>query len=338
MRAAAEGFGIPLSDWLDLSTGINPRAWPLPEVPACVWNRLPEADDGLESAAARYYSAEAPLPLAGSQAAIQALPRLRAPCRVGVPDVGYQEHAHAWLCAGHEVVSLPGGDLDGHGDEGSGELDCLVVINPNNPTGRRFSRETLLGWHERLAARGGWLLVDEAFMDPTPAQSLLDHAGRPGLIILRSLGKFFGLAGARVGFLFADERIRTLVEHRLGPWSLTGPSRWVAARALEDRAWQTEVQSELRAAAQRLASLLTASGLRPSGGTPLFQWVQTGRAESIHKALAAQGILTRLFAAPSSLRFGLPGDASGWGRLEHALRCLDLPPEKGLPRSLVVAT
>lgn len=321
---AAERFGIPLSDWLDLSTGINPRAWPAPEVPGIAWQRLPEADDGLEQAAARYYGAASPLPLAGSQAAIQALPLLRAPCRVGVPDVGYQEHAHAWRRAGHEVVSLPGCDLDRYFDTGSGALDCLVVINPNNPTGRRFSQETLLAWLEHLAGRGGWLILDEAFMDPTPGQSMLVHAGRPGLVVLRSLGKFFGLAGARVGFLYAEAEVRTAVEHFLGPWALSGPSRWAAAQALEDRPWQAETRSALQASSERLARLLSANGLAPSGGTPLFQWVQTEGASAIHEQLAARGILTRLFREPHSLRFGLPGEASDWARLEDALRLLSL--------------
>lgn len=293
-------------------------------MPGSAWHRLPEADDGLEQAAARYYGAASPLPLAGSQAAIQALPLLRSPCRVGVPDVGYQEHAYAWRRAGHEVVSLPGCDLDRYLDAGSGALDCLVVINPNNPTGRRFSQETLLGWLEHLAGRGGWLILDEAFMDPTPGQSMLAHAGRPGLIILRSLGKFFGLAGARVGFLYAEAEVRASVGRFLGPWTLSGPSRWAAARALEDRHWQVETRSALQAASARLARLLSTNGLAASGGTPLFQWVQTERAGVIHERLAARGILTRHFQEPLSLRFGLPGEESDWERLEDALRLLSL--------------
>lgn len=322
LRQAAERFGIPLTDWLDLSTGINPRAWPVPALPASLWSRLPETDDGLERAASDYYGASEPLPLAGSQAAIQLIPKLRPPGRVGVPEVGYAEHAHAWRCAGHEVVPLPDGDAAPWLDVGPERLDCVVVINPNNPTGRRWSPETLLDWHARLAARGGWLVVDEAFMDATPESSVMPHAGRPGLILLRSFGKFFGLAGARVGFLFAEAQIRRRVAHGLGPWTLTGPSRWVAARALEDTAWYAQTAARLARDSERLAALLRDQGLTPSGGTSLFQWVETIHAERIYVGLAARGILIRLFAHPKSLRFGLPGEDGEWQRLAKALASL----------------
>ena len=274
----------------------------------------------MERSAERYYGAPRPLPLAGSQAAIQRLPRLRPACRVGVPEVGYAEHAHAWSCAGHQVERLPEGDPTGRLGEGPDALDCLVVINPNNPSGRRWPPERLLDWHARLAARGGWLVVDEAFMDPTPESSLLPYAGRPGLILLRSFGKFFGLAGARVGFLFAECGLRRQVEHALGPWTLTGPSRWVAARALEDTTWHSATAARLKSDSVRLAALLHAHGWAPSGGTALFQWVRSPDAERLHAALAEQGILTRYFADPSSLRLGLPGTEDDWQRLTHALR------------------
>ena len=55
LRVAARRFGIPLSDWVDLSTGINPQPYPVPPLAPEVWLRLPETDDGLEAAAARYY-------------------------------------------------------------------------------------------------------------------------------------------------------------------------------------------------------------------------------------------------------------------------------------------
>ena len=200
LRVAAEQYGIPLSDWLDLSTGINPQGWPVTPVPGTVWQRLPEADDGLEAAAAAYYGAESLLPVAGSQAAIQALPRLRALGRIGVLSPSYAEHAHAWRRAGHQVELLSADRLD----TAIAQLDTLVLAHPNNPTGVRFPVDALLDWRARLAARGGWLVVDEAFMDATPEDSLAGQTGLPGLIVLRSLGKFFGLAGARVGFALAE--------------------------------------------------------------------------------------------------------------------------------------
>ena len=176
LRAAAARYGIPLDDWLDLSTGINPQGWPVPPIPARVWQRLPEPDDGLEAAAAACYGAKSLLPVAGSQAAIQALPLLREPGQVGVLSPSYAEHAHAWRRAGHRIELLPAESLDAAMDQ----LDMLVLVHPNNPTGVRFVPELLLDWRARLAARGGWLVVDEAFMDATPDGSLANHVACRG--------------------------------------------------------------------------------------------------------------------------------------------------------------
>jgi len=316
LRAAAKRFHIPLADWLDLSTGVNPAGWPVPAVPAEAWARLPEDGDGLETAAAAYYGCASLLPVAGSQAAIQALPALRRPGRVGVIRPGYAEHAHAWRRAGHEVFgAAPETVAQG---PASGPWDVLVAINPNNPTGHRFAPELLLAWHERLAARGGWLVVDEAFMDTTPEFSLAGFCPRPGLIVLRSLGKFFGLAGVRAGFVLAEPDLLERLAALLGPWAVAGPSRWVAREALADRRWQESARRRLPENARRLADLLTAGGLPPSGGCALFQWCRAPDAVRRHESLAHQGILPRLFDDPPGLRFGLPGSETAWKRLEQA--------------------
>lgn len=315
LRAAAAGYGIPLDGWLDLSTGINPQGWPVPAVPAPVWRRLPEPGDGLETAAADYYGSPNPLPVAGSQAAIQALPLLREPGRAGVLAPSYAEHAHAWERAGHQVDRLDAGALYA----GVERLDVLVLVNPNNPTGLRFDSATLLDWRARLAARGGWLVVDEAFVDATPESSLAAHVGLPGLIVLRSLGKFFGLAGARVGFVLGEPALLERLADRLGPWAVSGPSRWVAARALADRDWQDRTRIALDRAGGRLADLLKRQGLPVAGGAGLFQWVPMPEAGFWQDALARRGILVRRFADPPGLRFGLPGTEPAWRRLELAL-------------------
>jgi len=315
LRAAAVRYHIPLSDWLDVSTGINPRSWPVPPIPATVWQRLPEAEDGLEKAAAAYYGTSHLLPVAGSQAAIQALPLLREPGPVGVLHPGYAEHTHAWQRAGHEVEALATEALN----EAVDRLDTLVLIHPNNPTGQRFEPATLLDWRARLAARGGWLVLDEAFMDATPEDSLAGQIGLPGLIVLRSLGKFFGLAGARVGFTLAEPVVLGRLREALGPWTVSGPARWVAAQALQDRAWQEQMRVELLRSGKRLADLLKRQGLPVAGGAGLFQWVPLPEAAFWQEALARRGILVRRFTDPPGLRFGLPGMESAWRRLELAL-------------------
>ncbi len=315
LRASAARYGIALDHWLDLSTGINPNGWPVPEIPSACWTRLPEDDDGLEQAAQSYYKAEHLLPVAGSQAAIQALPRLRLHSRVAVLDPGYAEHAYAWRRAGHEVTGVAAEHLD----EAMQNSDVLLLIHPNNPTGVRFPVERLLDWHAQLAVRGGWLVVDEAFMDVTPEHSLCAYSARPGLIVLRSLGKFFGLAGARVGFVCAHPALLAQLHSLLGPWSVSAPARWVTSAALADRAWQDAARQRLGADGARLHTLLARHGLNPNGGCGLFQWVRTPDSQDLHEALARQGILTRLFIESSSLRFGLPGDEMAWARLDAVL-------------------
>ncbi len=318
LRTATDRYCIPLSDWLDVSTGINPQSWPVPPIPATVWQRLPETGDGLEEEAAAYYGTATAhvLPVAGSQAAIQTWPRLRERGRVGVLHPGYAEHAHAWRQAGHKVEALAAEALEAAVDR----LDALVLIHPNNPTGLRFDLATLLDWRARLAARGGWLIVDEAFMDATPEDSLATYAGSlPGLIVLRSLGKFFGLAGARVGFVLAEPTMLERLRDALGPWTVSGPSRWVAMQALNDRDRQEPMRVELRRSGRRLADLLKRQGLPVAGGTALFQWVPLPESEFWQDALARRGILIRRFADPPGLRFGLPGEELAWRRLELAL-------------------
>lgn len=313
---AVQRHGVPREQWLDLSTGINPRSWQGPSIPVSSWNRLPEEEDGLVEVAQAYYGAPLVLPVSGSQAAIQALPKLRDRSRVGVPVLGYNEHGYRWTAAGHEVVPLAASEFGA----ASGELDVLVISNPNNPTGERVAPEKLLEWHRRLAERGGWLVVDEAFADATPETSVARFTDRDGLIVLRSLGKFFGLAGARVGFVLAQAPLLTELSALLGPWALSGPSRWVARGALSDRAWQEGTRQSLRAAGARLKGLLSSYGLAPDGGCELFQWVRTPQALAIHETLARQGILTRYFSSVPSLRFGLAGEEGEWQRLERALR------------------
>lgn len=315
LHAAAARYRIPLTDWLDLSTGINPQGWLVPTVPATAWGRLPESEDGLLTAAAAYYGIPHLWPVAGSQAAIQVLPTLRGPSRVGVLQPTYAEHAYAWQRAGHYVEHLAPDQVE----EATARLDVLLIVNPNNPTGVRFSPTQLLAWHQCLAARAGWLVVDEAFIDVTPTESLAGYSGLPGLIVLRSLGKFFGLAGARVGFVLAEAPLLKQLSTALGPWAVAGPSRWVASQALTDLAWQTQTRLDLERMGKRLRDLLNRQGLTVAGSTALFQWVPLAEAEFWQDALARRGIWVRRFADPAGLRFGLPDSGAAWRRLELAL-------------------
>ncbi|USR41428.1 threonine-phosphate decarboxylase CobD [Ectopseudomonas hydrolytica] len=320
LRAAAQRYGIPLEDWLDLSTGIAPYGWDLPPVPAQAWARLPEINDGLEAAARDYYGAASLLPVAGSQAAIQALPRLRTHSNVGILAPTYAEHAAAWRREGHRITKLSEGSVH----RALPQLDVLLVVNPNNPTGRLIEPARLLDWHDELAERGGWLVVDEAFIDCTPQHSLAAYSDMPGLIVLRSFGKFFGLAGLRLGFVLAAQALLDELEALLGPWAVSGPARSIARQLLADSDGQRRQRERLLADGERLAALLRDCGLPPTGGSALFQFCCTRRAVPCMELLARRGILIRLFAELDSLRFGLPADEAGWLRLEQGL--LDCAP------------
>lgn len=320
--AAAEKYAIPEKQWLDLSTGLNPNGWPVPDLPLSIWQTLPEDNDGLQTAACEYYGCEICLPVAGSQAAIQTLPTLRSLSKVGVISPTYAEHKHNWKQAGHEVVQLAVEDVDKIIEQ----LDVLVVINPNNPTGKLISTNILLDWHQKLSKKGGWLVVDEAFMDVTPEKSLLSSGIKPGLIVLRSLGKFFGLAGVRCGFVISDKELLQRLSDKIGPWSLTGPTRYIAKQALNDKNWHNKTCESLNESSSRLSETLNINGLAPSGGTALFQWLNHPKAKQIYDECAKQGILIRYFEAQDSttknmpsLRFGLPANEKQWSRLTNVL-------------------
>jgi cobalamin biosynthetic protein CobC len=313
LRDAAQRFGR--DDWIDLSTGINPHGYPAPALPASAWHRLPETDPELTRAAAEFYGAPLMLPVAGTQAAIQALPRLRAPSRVVVSAPSYAEHAHHWAQHGHSTRQVPYEELDA----AIANCDVMVVVNPNNPTGARVPAVQLLDWAARLAAHGGWLIVDEAFADTDPAASIAAHSERQGLIVLRSIGKFFGLAGLRLGFVAAHPTLLHALADMLGPWTISGPAQQIAIAALRDHRWQEATRSQLTASGQRLRRLLAAYGIA-SAGPALFQWWPEDRAEQFWQHLAEQGIWVRLFRqAARGIRLGLPPDETCWQRLDAAL-------------------
>ena len=322
LRRAAAEYQIPLADWLDLSTGINPAGYPVPPIDPMCWNRLPEDDDGLEEAAAAYYANPRLLVLPGSQAGIQGLPGLLPRGVVACVAPLYEEHPQAWARAGHKLRRLPT-----LARALAAATPNVLLCNPNNPTATALDRETLVVAAETLRKRGGVLIVDEAFADPEPERSVVDLAGStdaPNLIVLRSLGKFFGLAGARVGFLFAGETLRHTLREALGPWPVAHPARAVARAALSDAAWQAAARQALVTAALRLAAVLA-----PLGGTadavtrtPLFCTLRVENQETLaglDAHFSRRAILVRRFDEHGLLRFGLPPDEAGWERLSTAV-------------------
>jgi cobalamin biosynthetic protein CobC len=319
LRDAARTFGpsngFAAEEWIDLSTGINPHWYPVPPLAGNAWHRLPEADPDLALAAAEFYGAPLMLAVAGTQAAIQALPRLRAPSRVVVAAPSYAEHAHHWARHGHTMRQVPYAELDA----AVAHCDVMVVCNPNNPTGATVAPERLLRWAAELAERGGQLVVDEAFGDTAPQASVARYSDRPGLIVLRSVGKFFGLAGVRLGFAAAHPALLDALADLLGPWTVSGPAQEIALGALRDGAWQAGMRTQLLVAGVRLHELLAKHGIE-ANGSALFQWWPEPQAEAFWRHMAERGIWVRLFPqAARGIRLGLPPDEAGWQRLSQAL-------------------
>lgn len=316
LDAARRAFPAAPEPWLDLSTGINPVAWAIPPLSPETWTRLPGcgALAALEAAARAAYGAgpgTAVVAAPGTQALIQALPRLRPARRVGILGFTYQEHAAAWRRHGADVTvveALP--DLAG--------FDVAVLVNPNNPDGRLVGPADLAAFAGARPS-GSLVVVDEAFMDVMPAAaSLVPH--RPaGTVVLRSFGKAYGLAGLRLGFALADPDLAEALRADLGPWAVSGPALAVGTAALEDAGWLAAARDRLGADALRLDALLERAGARILGGTPLFRLIDHPAAQALADRLGRAGILVRRFDDPNRLRFGLPGRAGDWDRLREAL-------------------
>jgi len=311
--------------WIDLSTGINPIAWPVPDIALARYQRLPLAEERaqLTAAAADAYGLPANaaiVPVPGSEIAIRLLPRVIGAGRVGILAPTYGSHAAAWHDAGaevHELAALP--DPNWH------DPATLVVVNPNNPDGRTIARAQLVDFAQAWTATGRRLIVDEAFADVRADVSLLALPQLPaGVIVLRSLGKFFGLAGLRVGFVVAAEPDISTWRRLLGDWPVSGPACEIATLALRDAAWIAATRTRLAADRRRLDGVLGRAGLQPLGGTDLFGLFESRNKISPDEIdlldyFARTGILIRGYvAAPRQYRFGLPADEVAWQRLEVA--------------------
>ncbi|MCC7252918.1 threonine-phosphate decarboxylase CobD [Hyphomicrobium sp.] len=318
LDAARMRFPGAPEPWIDLSTGINPCPYPLPELAGDAWQRLPQKSDEwtLRQVAACRYRAEGPENVVcapGTQALIQVLPRLVRPTHVAIVGPTYAEHAVAWQREGHDVVEIPY-------IEAAGVADVVVVVNPNNPTGRVTDTGRLRELAASLHARGSLLVVDEAFVDVMPDQVSLVPCLPPATVVLRSFGKMYGLAGARLGFAIAHEALAERLRQALGPWAVAGPALAIGAAALADERWLSAARERLIADSRRLDAVLAASGCDILGGTSLFRLAAHPRASQLADVLGCHGIHVRRFSyAPTWLRLGLPGSEMAWQRLGLAL-------------------
>lgn len=296
------------ADWIDLSTGINRVPYPMPDLPDWAVTALPPAGAMAEllAAARSAYGTQAPiLALAGAQAAIQLVPMLAAPGLARIVSPTYNEHAACLRALGWRVEEVAG-------IEALPGADLAVVVNPNNPDGRHWPRAALLALLDQV----GRLVVDESFADADPSESLAPLAGRPELVVLKSFGKFYGLAGLRLGFALGSTDDIARLAMRAGPWPVAGPALVAGTAALSDRAWAAATVARLTEDATRMDRLAARLGWRGMGGTALFRLYDTPDARAAQDRLARAQVWSRIFPwSPRLIRLGLPAPAE-WGRLE----------------------
>lgn len=316
LQQVAKQFDIAPENWLDLSTGIAPLSYPIPDIPEKSYQALPQSSHDLETAAKHYYDANSLLVTNGSQAIIKLLPTLwcelnKHSTTVYLPEQGYKEHELAWQTAGFTLCwyqdELPElTEIE--------ENSVLVIINPNNPTGQLYNQSILINYQEKLARCGGLLVIDEAFIDVIkPSQSMTNTISNyKNTLILRSFGKFFGLAGIRIGFLIGEETWLAKFNELLGPWQVNGPAQFIAKKALVDNSWQKQQQQNLKTLSARLQAVLVENlpfeCITTISGTALFQTVyfkEGVNVEDYNVALCQQGVYVRLTDNKRALRFGL---------------------------------
>lgn len=323
LAGAAVEFGIPRDKWVDLSTGINPNPYPVMNLSDDLWARLPDQNrlQDLKEAAAAYYNVDDPelvIPVSGTQTLLQILPHLfEKPKQVRILEPTYKEHAHCWAMAGHAVKGVA--DLATAEKDG----DIIIVVNPNNPTGQTYAANELVELAKRQYAKGGLLIVDGAFADCTQEVDVSSHAGMNGLLVLRSFGKFFGLAGIRLGFVLAGGDLAVRLKEGIGPWAVNGPALEIARQAFLDKTWISQTKNRLEQQAADMDKMLTRYGFAIKGGTSLFRFFKCQEGQEIYRLLGEQGVLVRPFAdIKDHIRIGLPKDEREWERLEIALKLI----------------
>ena len=312
LDAAIASFGGRPDEWIDLSTGINRIPYSVPELASSVWQRLPTHSDfeRLNQATRRAYATDAAvLPVAGAQSAIQLIPRLVPHGRAAILGPTYNEHRASLAAQGWSVSEV----------ERLNELagaDLAIVVNPNNPDGRLHAKEALLD----LATRVGRLVVDESFIDATPELSLAPLARDGRLIVLRSFGKFYGLAGARLGFVIGGGEDVARLAELAGPWNVSGAAIEIGRIALADTIWAAQTTARLQSDVRRMDKLAAQAGLELVGGTALFRLYDCADASAVQTRLARSRVWSRIFPwSKGGVRLGLPGPEGEWRQLEAAL-------------------
>jgi cobalamin biosynthetic protein CobC len=303
LDAAAHKFGGTRGDWIDLSTGINPVSYPVGEINRDAWTALPDqtAQSALIQAARDFWQvpeSAAVLATPGASAPIAMIPRAHTQGKVHISAPTYNEHAAAFTATGW----TPTQQLS--------DADAQVIVHPNNPDGQIFTAADL---HAPLR------VIDESFCDIMPDASLISQADQNGTLVLKSFGKFWGLAGLRLGFVIGDPELVAQLQQMLGPWPVAGPALEIGTKALRDHNWADQTRQRLSSDSARLDVNMIDAGATLVGGTSLFRLYDVGDAAAWQTRLAQHHIWSRVFPYnPRWLRLGLPAPDQ-WPRVEAAL-------------------
>ena len=305
LDAATIQFGGSRSEWLDLSTGINPTSYPIPRIAKRFWQSLPDSSDqdALLRAARNFWDIPKGADVtaaSGVSALIAAIPRLTSAGSVGISQPTYNEHAASFAALGWKVLN--------------NVADTNVYVHPNNPDGRLWQQKILCANHKTLT------IIDESFCDTDPDQSHIQLTSKPGYVVLKGLGKFWGLAGLRLGFAAAHPDTIAMINQILGPWAISGPAQHIGRLALEDTHWAIKMRNALAADANRLDQVMTNAGATSPCGTTLFRTFQVKNAQNWFEKLASHHILSRVFPySDTMIRLGLPKTPEEWSRLQKSL-------------------
>ena len=297
---AIKKYGGNKDDWIDLSTGINPNHYPYKLINIRELQNLPYKNDidNLNKLAKKYFQTTACVrAVSGAQGGINILPFLLPNKTVSILSPTYNEYQNVFSNSLKKIINV----------KNLSELkksQIAIICNPNNPDGKLYSNDNLL----KISKSVEYLIIDESFIDQYPRKSLshkLDD--QTNILILRSFGKFFGLAGIRLGFLISNKEIDKKIQFLIGNWPISNVAINVASKALIDHVWIMNTISFLKEGSYFLDCLASEINWKVVGGTNLYRLYETPNAHDAQNKLANFKIWSRRFSYSKKwIRLGIP--------------------------------
>ena len=308
---AIKKYGGEREDWIDLSTGINGTSYPWQQSIKFELRNLPSNKllVNLERAASAAYKVAENTETAavsGAQQIISLLPIcLKSYNSVAILGPTYNEYEKAFKSSGikaqtvSEVSKLSSSDI-------------AIIVNPNNPTGKVIAEEIL----DDLSKKVRILIIDESFKTFSSRRIQKFE----NVIQINSLGKFFGLAGVRLGFVSGPSDFIKSVRRMLGPWPISSIAAEIGTIALNDNTWISEMEKILLEGSNVLHKACSTKNWKLVGKTNLFHTYATSSSLEVEKQFAAHYIWIRTFDYSETwVRLGIPTSKYEWTRVRQAL-------------------